>query len=70
MLIYANDPVLITDFQATTGVTVKVTYAQTDGWAATAVSAGLVGKQCGVFTGNATAADAPPATRPGIVECN
>lgn len=69
-LIYANDPALITDFQPTTGVTVTMTYAQTDGWAATATSAGLVGRQCGVFTGNATAADAPPATQQGIVECN
>lgn len=69
-LIYANDPVLLTDFQPSVSVTVKMTYAQTDGWAATATSASLSGKQCGVFMGNATPADAPPAKQAGVVECN
>ena len=68
-LIYANDAAVIADYQMSTGVSIKVTYAQTDGWAATAAHAS-VPQTCGLFTGNATAADAPPATQAGIVECN
>jgi prepilin-type N-terminal cleavage/methylation domain-containing protein len=68
-LIYADDPALIADFQASTGVTITVNYAQTDGWAAVATHAG-VPSQCGLFMGNALAADAAPATQAGVVECN
>jgi prepilin-type N-terminal cleavage/methylation domain-containing protein len=68
-LIYASNPTTVPDFQPSTGVTLFVTYAQTDGWAATAAH-GSISNQCGLFVGNATAADAPPATRAGSAECN
>lgn len=66
---YANDPVLVGDFQPSTGIVITITYAQTDGWAATAQHSGVPGT-CGIFTGNAQPSDAPPATQPGVATCN
>jgi prepilin-type N-terminal cleavage/methylation domain-containing protein len=67
---YATVPTDINEFFPSQGVTVTITYAQTDGWAATATHISLLGRQCGLFTGNATATDAPPATQAGVIECN
>ena len=68
-LTYANDALDVKDFTPSTGVTLTVTYGATDGWAATVVHTSVV-SQCGLFTGNAVASDAPPATRAGSVECS
>jgi prepilin-type N-terminal cleavage/methylation domain-containing protein len=58
------------DFTASQGVTVDITEATNTGWAATAVHAALGATQtCGVFVGEATAANGAPATNPGVVTC-
>jgi prepilin-type N-terminal cleavage/methylation domain-containing protein len=69
-LSYADDMIQLTDYTPSTGVQIQITYAQTDGWAATATHTSIAGVQCGVFHGNATAADAPPADRHGVVRCD
>lgn len=52
------------------GVSIAITYAMSDGWAATGTHGSLVSGQCGIFTGNAPAASAPPAVRQGVIACN
>jgi prepilin-type N-terminal cleavage/methylation domain-containing protein len=67
---YAADPASIPDYVNSPGVSVTVTYSGIDGWAATAAHSSLTGKNCGILIGNAPAASAPPATSPGLIECN
>jgi prepilin-type N-terminal cleavage/methylation domain-containing protein len=69
-LTYATNPTDLVGYGPSHGVSISVTYAQTDGWAAVATHASLAASQCGVFTGNATATDAPPAIRAGVINCN
>jgi prepilin-type N-terminal cleavage/methylation domain-containing protein len=66
---YAPTAATIVDFVPSQGVTLTVTANAIDGWAATAAHASLI-STCGYFTGNATAADAPPATQNGVIGCN
>jgi type IV pilus assembly protein PilA len=51
-------------------VSVTVTESDGRGWAATATHSGLSGESCGIFYGNASASNGPPATQPGTVSCN
>ena len=51
------------------GITLTVNEATSGGWAATSVHNGLVGGQCGVYHGNASAANGSPATVSGVVGC-
>jgi prepilin-type N-terminal cleavage/methylation domain-containing protein len=69
-LVYAAVPTDLVDFHQSPGVTVAITYAQNDGWAANAVHVSLAGRQCGFFTGNAPAASGAPATVNGVINCN
>lgn len=52
------------------GVTVTINQATTTGWAATGIHDGIVGGQCGIFIGDADAANAVPATTAGVVSCD
>ena len=58
------------DMTVSAGVTVTVNSANGTGWGATAVHAGVPGKQCGIYHGNAPAADGSPASAPGVVTCD
>ena len=51
------------------GVSISINEATTSGWAATASHAGIPSDQCGLFYGNASAANASPATVLGSVTC-
>ena len=55
---------------ASKGVTLAITEATATGWAATAIHDGLVGTQCGVFYGSATASNGAPALTPGVITCD
>lgn len=66
---YASTMSELTDYLPTSGVTVTINEASGTGWAATAVHAALAGKQCGIFVGDASVANASPATLPGTVTC-
>ena len=57
------------EFISSEGTDITITEATGAGWAATGVHAGLPGVRCGIFYGEATATNADPATRPGIVSC-
>ncbi len=68
---YPGNVSLLPSFTATDGVTLTITEANLgQGWAATGSHAALVGSQCGIFYGNGSAANAVPATSPGVVTCN
>jgi prepilin-type N-terminal cleavage/methylation domain-containing protein len=67
---YAGSLSLLQDFMPTSGVTISITAAQAEGWAATGGHSGLASRQCGLYYGTATAASAPPATQPGVIACN
>ena len=67
---YAAAVTDMTDMYQSEGVTVTVTYALSDGWAANATHTSLPGKQCGIYTGNAPVASGAPATVNGRIECN
>ena len=58
------------DINLTDAVTVSINEATGSGWAATGTHAGLAGRQCGIFFGNAAASNAAPATVPGVVTCD
>jgi len=69
-LSYAGVVANLPDYSVTPGVTINITYAASDGWAANATHVSLGGRQCGYFTGNAPAAMGAPATVHGQVDCN
>lgn len=66
---YASAPSALTDYVISPGVTVNLNSVTPRGWAATATHVGATGDQCGVFFGVTTAANAPPATQPGVIAC-
>ena len=59
----------LTDFAHSPGVIVTITYAGPDGWAAQATHDSY-GATCGLFTGDAPAANGAPATIPGKIACD
>lgn len=69
-LSYASVVTDLTNFSPSQGVTINVTYAANDGWAANATHVSLATTQCGFFTGNAPAAQGAPATVNGIIDCS
>ncbi len=69
-LSYAAAVTDLVDFRSSQGVTINITYAAANGWAANATHTSLGGKQCGYYTGNAPAASGAPATVNGVVDCN
>jgi prepilin-type N-terminal cleavage/methylation domain-containing protein len=67
---YATDVVELANYATTDGVTVSINEAiDGKGWAATAWHAGLVSRICGIYYGNASAANATPATQQGQIAC-
>lgn len=66
---YASD-VTDLDITLTDAVTISVNESSGTGWAATGSHSGLAGQQCGIYFGNASAANASPATQSGFVTCN
>lgn len=66
---YATSAALLTDFAASSGMTVVVTWASTNGWAATATHGSVPAEPCGYFTGPAPAGVAAPATQSGAIAC-
>jgi prepilin-type N-terminal cleavage/methylation domain-containing protein len=65
---YAPTTADLPTFVTSEGVTVQITYAAHDGWAAVATHSGA-GRRCGLFIGAAPANLATPADEPGIVQC-
>ena len=59
------------EFAQSQGVEVTITEATNTGWAATATHAALddATQTCGVYVGEASAANGAPATTPGTVTC-
>jgi len=66
---YAQTLPALPEFERSPGVSVTITYAQHDGWAATSQHPSITGTQCGLMVGAAPAGSAPPATQQGIVMC-
>ncbi len=53
------------------GVAISVNEATVTGWAGVTTHSGVpAGNECGLFYGDASAANAGPATLVGVVECN
>jgi prepilin-type N-terminal cleavage/methylation domain-containing protein len=61
---------LTPDLTLSDNVTISVNEASGTGWAATGTHSGLATRQCGLYFGNASAANATPATVPGVVTCD
>ncbi len=51
------------------GVSITITEADGVGWAATAVHAGLLAEQCGLYHGDADPANGSPGPAAGVVAC-
>ena len=69
-LVYPADVASLPDFTLSEGVVLTINEATGgQGWAATGTHTGLAGDQCGFVYGNASAANAVPATIPGVVMC-
>ena len=68
--LYATDVSQLTDLTVTDGVNLTINEANGGmGWAATGVHDALLGKVCGIYYGQASAANATPAVQPGVVAC-
>ena len=66
---YASDHTAISNMSVTTGVNLLVNQADPLGWAATGWHDALVGRQCGIYYGGASAGNGAPATSAGVVVC-
>ncbi|MEZ4422863.1 MAG: prepilin-type N-terminal cleavage/methylation domain-containing protein [Gemmatimonadota bacterium] len=53
----------------TRDVSIAINESTSSGWAATATHPGLASDNCGIYHGNASSANASPATQPGIIYC-
>jgi len=67
---YASDLVQLSPVQLSPGVEIEITFGDPRGWAARARHGSLAGRVCGVFIGNAGAANGAPAVSPGVITCN
>jgi prepilin-type N-terminal cleavage/methylation domain-containing protein len=67
---YAASVAALPDFDASQGVTVNVTWATANGWAAQAEHVSVPGEFCGYFTGPAPGGIAAPATQSGVIACD
>lgn len=67
--IYASALADLPDFTSTGAVTLTVTEATGQGWAAIGTHSGLADRQCGFYFGDASPANAEPSTIPGTVAC-
>jgi prepilin-type N-terminal cleavage/methylation domain-containing protein len=68
--LYAPDDSLLSDFQASPGVTITVTWSGQAGWAGIAQHASIATDRCGYYIGPAPAGIAAPATSAGVVMCD
>jgi prepilin-type N-terminal cleavage/methylation domain-containing protein len=67
--VYASDLNDLTQLTLSERVVVTINEADGTGWAATGYREGLPDSPCGIFYGDAQAANATPATTPGVVAC-
>jgi prepilin-type N-terminal cleavage/methylation domain-containing protein len=68
--VYPANVALLIDFVGSKGVNLTINEATVgQGWAAIGNHDGLTGRQCVIFYGNGSAANAVPATTPGVVIC-
>lgn len=58
------------DFAPSPEVNINITYAEADGWAAQATHPSYAGHTCGIFVGDAPAANGAPATEQGVITCD
>jgi prepilin-type N-terminal cleavage/methylation domain-containing protein len=65
---YAASSADLTGFSTSPGVTLEITYAETDGWAGITRHESA-SRQCGLLVGAAPEESAAPADAPGIVQC-
>ena len=67
---YASDWTDLTELTISDGVNISINEVNLgQGWAATGYHDALPGRMCGIYYGNASAANATPATTPGQVVC-
>ncbi len=69
-LTYAGSVGDLTEFTESPGVSINITYADAFGWAAQATHPSLDSRSCGIFVGDAPAADGAPATTAGVITCD
>ena len=67
---YASSAAAVTNMVISEGVNITVNQADGRGWAATGWHDALVGRQCGIYYGIASAGNAPPATTAGVIACD
>jgi prepilin-type N-terminal cleavage/methylation domain-containing protein len=61
---------ILADFTVTEGVNITINEATLgQGWAATGWHDALPSRVCGIYYGNASPANATPATAPGVIAC-
>ncbi len=66
---YASNLASISAMTATEGVNITINQADGRGWAATGFHNALPGRQCGIYYGVASPANASPATTAGVIAC-
>ena len=67
---YASDWADLTELSITEGVNISINEVNLGrGWAATGYHDALPSRSCGIYYGDASAANATPATSPGVVIC-
>ena len=59
----------MTDYLASPGTDIEITYAAPDGWSAIGTNAALGDYACGIFVGSAPPEGGAPATQPETVTC-
>jgi prepilin-type N-terminal cleavage/methylation domain-containing protein len=67
---YANHVNAVSTMAVSEGVTITVNQSDGRGWAATGWHIALPDRQCGIFYGVASAANAQPATANGVIACD
>ena len=67
---YAGSVTALTDLTLSDRVQLVVNEATGTGWAATGTHSGLGVRQCGLYFGSASSANASPAVVPGVVTCD
>ena len=66
---YANNVAVIPEMTLSDRVNLQVNEAAGRGWAAVAWHDAVPTRQCGIFYGSASAANASPATTAGVIAC-
>src|SRR5690606_3144222 len=66
---YAANLTDLDDFAPSPGVSITIVSADSRGWAAQATHPSYAGHTCGIFVGDAPAADGAPATAQGVIAC-